>query len=64
MTRWHETGALHRYVYTHIHTYLCTYIYFSEGMFTYFSLSAEEEDLSASQASDIRSSPDSCPDDT
>ena len=21
---------------THIHTYICTYIYFSEGMFTYF----------------------------
>ena len=26
----------HRYVYTHIYTYLCTYIYFPEGMFTYF----------------------------
>ena len=30
------SSILHRYVYTHIYTYLCTYIYFPEGMFTYF----------------------------
>ena len=30
------SSILHRYVYTHIYTCLCTYIYFPEGMFTYF----------------------------
>ena len=32
------SSILHRYVYTQIYTYLCTYIYFPEGMFTYFFL--------------------------
>ena len=30
------SSILHRYVYTNIYTYLCTYIYFPEGMFMYF----------------------------
>ena len=34
-----RSSILHRYVYTHIHTYICTYI-FPEGMFTYFSVTS------------------------